>query len=121
MSELQLHRAAIAPQLMLAELGRVFFDLILCLVIIVFAFAKCFPKPNEPNDPDDDWNPQYSIVAQRDKTDKETQTKKRDKSRDKAKPGGRLPAYCGAPAAASRLTAGLPAGPGFSRFPFAKL
>jgi hypothetical protein len=57
------------------------------------------------------------MVAQRDKTDKETQTKKRDKSRDKAKPGGRIPAYCGAPAAASRLTAGLPAGPGFSRSP----
>ena len=56
-------------------------------------------------------------MAQRDKTDKETQTKKRDKSRDKAKPGSRLPAYCGAPAAASRLTAGLPAGPGFSRSP----
>ena len=49
MSELQLHRAA-----MLAELGRVFFELILCIVIIVLAFAKCFPKPNEPNDPDDD-------------------------------------------------------------------
>ena len=61
------------------------------------------------------------MVAQRDKTDKETQTKKRDKSRDKAKPGGRLPAYCGAPAAASRLTAGLPAGPGFSRSPEPKL
>ena len=30
---------------------------------------------------------------------------------------GRLPACCGAPAAASRLTAGLPAGPGFSRSP----
>ena len=57
------------------------------------------------------------MVARRDKTDKETQTKKRDKSRDKAKPGGRLPAYCGAPAAASRLTAGRPAGPGFSRSP----
>ena len=56
MSELQLHRAAIAPQLMLAELGRVFFELILCLVIIVLAFAKCSPKPNEPIDPDDDWH-----------------------------------------------------------------
>ena len=56
MSELQLHRAAIAPQLMLAEFGRVFFELILCIVIIVLASAKCFPKPNEPNDPDDDWH-----------------------------------------------------------------
>ena len=56
MSELQLHRAAIAPQLMLAELGRVLFELILCIVIIVLAFAKCSPKPNEPNDPDDDWH-----------------------------------------------------------------
>ena len=55
MSELQLHRAAIAPQLMLAELGRVFFELILCLVIIVLVFAKCVPKPNEPNDPEDQF------------------------------------------------------------------
>ena len=57
MSELQVHRAAIAPQLMLAELGRVFFDLILCIVFIALAFAMCFPKPNEPNDPDE-----YRIV-----------------------------------------------------------
>ena len=62
MSELQLHRAAISYVSGLVhwpswvELGRVFFELILCIVIIVLAFAKCFPKPNEPNDPDDDWH-----------------------------------------------------------------
>ena len=55
MSELLLHRAAIAPQLMLAELGRVCFELILCVVILVLALAKCTPKPNEPNDPEDQF------------------------------------------------------------------
>ena len=55
MSELQVHRAAIAPQLMLAELGRVCFELILCVVILVLALAKCTPKPNEPNDPEDQF------------------------------------------------------------------
>ena len=103
MSELQLHRAAIAPQLMLAELGRVFFELILCIVIIVLAFAKCFPKPNEPNDPDDDWHREIRQI-------------KRHRQRRETNPGIRP-----RPAAASRLTAGLPAGPGFSRFPLAKL
>ena len=50
MSDLQLYRTAIAPQLMLAELGRVFLELVLCVVILVLAFAKCTPKPKEPND-----------------------------------------------------------------------
>ena len=68
MSELQVHRAAIAPQLMLAELGRVCFELILCVVILVLALAKCTPKPNEPNDPEDHFftcarTPRYFITG----------------------------------------------------------
>ena len=37
------------------EWVRVLCELILCLVILVLAVAKCTPKPKEPNDPEDQF------------------------------------------------------------------